>query len=112
MITLPVCGSMLISVAFGREHILLVCDRLVLSGPDIPSGYFDPYLLSITRLSAPVLAGGDYFPDGCRAAWMFQWLTLDFPDLLVSSTTPVNISSLLSGLEVKGTCRGSDGNIS
>ena len=50
MITLLVCGSMLTSVAFGREHILLGFDSLVLSGPDIPSGCF----VAITRLSAPV----------------------------------------------------------
>ena len=41
MITLPICGSMLISVVFGRAHILLAFDSLVLSGPDIPSGCFD-----------------------------------------------------------------------
>jgi hypothetical protein len=41
-ITLPVCGSMLISVVFGRAHILLGFDSLVLSGSDIPSGCFDP----------------------------------------------------------------------
>ena len=48
MITLLVCGSMLTSVAFGREHILLGFDSLVLNGPDIPSGCFDPYRLAIT----------------------------------------------------------------
>ncbi len=42
MITLPICGSMLISVMFGRVHILLGFDSLVLSGPDILSGCFDP----------------------------------------------------------------------
>ena len=42
MITSPVCGSMLTSVAFGRANILLGFDSLVLSGPDIPSGCFDP----------------------------------------------------------------------
>jgi hypothetical protein len=42
IITLPTCGSMLISVVFGRAHILLGFDSLVLSGPDIPSGCFDP----------------------------------------------------------------------
>ena len=47
MITLLVCGSMLTSVAFGREHILLGFDSLVLNGPDIPSGCFDPYALTI-----------------------------------------------------------------
>ncbi len=41
MITLLICGSMLTSVTFGREHILLGFDSLVLSGPDIPSGCFD-----------------------------------------------------------------------
>ena len=41
MITLLVCGSMLTSVAFGREHILLGFDSLVLNGIDIPSGCFD-----------------------------------------------------------------------
>ena len=46
MITLLICGSMLTSVAFGREHILLGFDSLVLSGPDIPSGCFDRYPLS------------------------------------------------------------------
>ena len=42
MITLLICGSMLTSVVFGREHILLGFDSLVLNGPDIPSGCFDP----------------------------------------------------------------------
>src|SRR5438034_11054020 len=39
--------------------------------------------------------------NGRRAARMFQWLTssFDFPYLLVSSTTCVNLCSLLSGLE-------------
>jgi hypothetical protein len=43
-IKLPTCGSRLISPAFGREHIFLGFDSLVLSGPDIPSGCFDLYL--------------------------------------------------------------------
>ena len=42
IITLPTCGSMLISVVFGRARILLGFDSLVLSGPDIPSRCFDP----------------------------------------------------------------------
>ena len=50
MITLLICGSMLTSVAFGREHILLGFDSLVLSGPDIPSGCFDPILCRIAKL--------------------------------------------------------------
>lgn len=41
MITLTVCGSMLTSVAFGPENILLGFDSLDLSGPDILSGCFD-----------------------------------------------------------------------
>jgi hypothetical protein len=42
MITLPVFGSMLTSVAFGREHILLGFDSPVLNGLDIPSGCLIP----------------------------------------------------------------------
>jgi len=42
IITLPTCGSTLISVVFVRVHILLGFDNLVLSGPDIPSGCCDP----------------------------------------------------------------------
>ena len=41
MITLLVCGSMLTSVAFGREHILLGFDSLLLNGLNIRSGCFD-----------------------------------------------------------------------
>src|ERR1035437_3550401 len=41
-ITLPACWLMLISVVFDRVHIRLGFDSLVLSGPDIPSGCFDP----------------------------------------------------------------------
>jgi hypothetical protein len=64
MITLLTCGSMLTSRAFGREHISLAFGSLVLNGLDFPSGCFDlliPNTLAITRLSAPVLACGDYF---------------------------------------------------
>ena len=57
MITLLICGSMLTSVAFGREHILLGFDSLVLSGPDIPSGCFDPHAMTIIRLAARILDG-------------------------------------------------------
>jgi hypothetical protein len=40
-ITLLICGLTSTSVALGWEHILLGFDRLVLSGPDIPSACFD-----------------------------------------------------------------------
>src|ERR1700722_4113154 len=43
---------MLTSEAFGREHTLLGFDRLVLSGPDIPSGCFDLYPLPLLRMSS------------------------------------------------------------
>jgi len=58
MITLLICESMLTSVAFGRKHILLGFDSLVLNGLDTPSGCFDPYTLRITRLSARGVAAG------------------------------------------------------
>ena len=64
MITLLICGSMLTSVAFGREHILLGFDRLVLSGPDIPSGCFDPIRCRIAKLRAPILSVSDHFCIG------------------------------------------------
>ena len=52
VITLPSCGAMLTSVAFGPENILLGFDSLVMNGPDIPSGCFDRYPLPITGLNA------------------------------------------------------------
>ena len=64
MITLLICGSMLTSVAFGREHILLGFDSLVLSGPDIPSECFDPIRCRIAKLRAPTLSVSDHFCTG------------------------------------------------
>ena len=60
--TLLIYGLTLTLVAYGQGHILLGFARLVLSGPDIPSGCFD---LSIpihwrTRLS-PSSGSSDYF---------------------------------------------------
>jgi hypothetical protein len=58
MTTLPIYGSMLTSVVFDRAFILSWFGSLVLSGPDIPSACFDPYIVAITRLSATIVASG------------------------------------------------------
>ena len=58
MIMLWFCGSMLTSLAFRPENILLGFDSAILSGPNIPSGCFD-FLTLYTddyQTERPVLA--------------------------------------------------------
>ena len=54
-------GLTLTLVAYRRGNILLRFARLVLSGPDIPPGCFDPIRCRIAKLRVPILSVSDYF---------------------------------------------------
>jgi hypothetical protein len=52
MTTLLICELTLTLVAYRLGHILLGFAKVVLSGPDIPSAYFDPIHCRIAKLGS------------------------------------------------------------